>query len=63
MNKDQAKGAAKGITGKLQEELGKLVGSEDQQIKGISKQINGKVQETVGDVKEIVTDRINRKPN
>jgi len=54
MNKDQAKGAAKGMGGKMQEGLGKLVGNEDQQVKGINKQITGKAQETVGDLKEMV---------
>lgn len=52
MNKDQVKGAAKEIAGKLQQEAGKLVGSEKQQAKGIAKQIAGKVQKGVGDVKE-----------
>jgi len=44
MNKDQVKGAAKDVAGKVQEEVGKLVGSKEQQIKGLSKQISGKVQ-------------------
>lgn len=56
MNKDQVKGAAKEIAGKLQQEAGKLVGSEKQQAKGIAKQIAGKVQKGVGDVKESLGD-------
>ncbi len=32
MNKDQVKGAAKDVVGKVQEEAGKLVGSKEQQI-------------------------------
>jgi uncharacterized protein YjbJ (UPF0337 family) len=54
MNKDQVKGVAKDVTGKVQEEAGKLVGSKEQQIKGLSKQISGKVQKGVGDVKQAV---------
>ena len=54
MNKDQVKGVAKDIAGKVQEEAGKLVGSKEQQVKGLSKQISGKVQKGVGDVKESV---------
>ena len=54
MNKDQVKGAAKVVVGKVQEEAGKLVGSKEQQIKGLSKQISGKVQKDVGDVKQAV---------
>jgi len=56
MNKDQVKGAAKDVAGKVQEEAGKLIGSKDQQIKGLSKQISGKVQKGVGDAKQAVED-------
>jgi len=54
MNKDQVKGVAKDVAGKVQEEAGKLVGSKEQQIKGLSKQISGKVQKGVGDVEQSV---------
>ena len=56
MNKDQVKGVAKDVAGKVQEQSGKLVGSKEQQIKGLSKQISGKVQKGVGDVKQSVED-------
>jgi uncharacterized protein YjbJ (UPF0337 family) len=56
MNKDQVKGAAKDVAGKVQEEAGKLVGSKEQQIKGLSKQISGKVQKGIGDAKQAVED-------
>ena len=56
MNKNQVKGAAKDIAGKVQEEAGKLVGSKDQQVKGLSKQISGKVQKGVGDVQQAIKD-------
>jgi len=56
MNKDQVKGAAKDVVGKIQEEAGKAVGSKEQQIKGLSKQISGKAQKGVGDVKQAVED-------
>jgi uncharacterized protein YjbJ (UPF0337 family) len=56
MNKDQVKGTAKDVAGKLQQKAGKLVGSEKMQAKGIAKQISGKVQKGVGDVKEVVKD-------
>lgn len=42
MNKDQAKGTVKNITGKVQEEAGKLIGNKEQQVKGLNKQIEGK---------------------
>lgn len=56
MNKDQVKGVAKDVAGKVQEQAGKLVGSRKQQIKGLSKQISGKLQKSVGDVKQSVED-------
>ena len=56
MNKDQVKGAAKAVVGKVQEESGKLVGSKEQQIKGLSRQITGKAQKGHGDVKQAVED-------
>ena len=56
MNKNQVKGTAKDIAGKVQEEAGKLVGSKDQQVKGLSKQISGKVQKGIGDVQQAVKD-------
>ena len=56
MNKDQVKGVAKDVVGKVQEKTGKLVGSKEQQVKGLSKQISGKAQKGVGDVKQSVKD-------
>jgi len=62
MNKDQVKGVAKDVVGKVQEEAGKVVGSKEQQIKGLSKQISGKVQKAVGDAEQSVKD-FNKNPS
>jgi uncharacterized protein YjbJ (UPF0337 family) len=59
MNQDQIKGKAKDIGGKIQEEVGKVVGSSEQQAKGLGKQVEGKVQEKTGDLKDAI-DRGNR---
>lgn len=56
MNKDQVKGEAKDIAGKVQEKAGKVIGSTEQQVKGIGKQISGKVQKGFGDAKESAKD-------
>jgi uncharacterized protein YjbJ (UPF0337 family) len=56
MNKDQVKGVAKDVAGKVQEQAGKLVGSKKQQVKGLSKQISGKAQKAVGDAEQSVKD-------
>jgi uncharacterized protein YjbJ (UPF0337 family) len=54
MNSDQIKGKAKDIGGKVQEEVGKAVGSGEQQAKGLSKQVEGKVQEKAGDLRDTI---------
>lgn len=56
MNKDQIQGAAKDLGGKVQEEVGKLVGSQHQQTQGLKNQVAGKLQENVGDLKEAIKD-------
>ena len=56
MNKDQVKGVAKNVAGKVQEKAGKLIGSKEQQVKGLTKQISGKVQKNVGDAEQSVKD-------
>ncbi|MEV4780624.1 CsbD family protein [Burkholderia sp. LMU1-1-1.1] len=52
MNKDQIEGKLKNIGGKIQEEVGDLIDSPEQEAKGLGKQAEGKVQEKVGDLKE-----------
>jgi uncharacterized protein YjbJ (UPF0337 family) len=52
MNRDQVKGAAKDVAGKVQRKVGELTGNEDQQAKGAAKQLGGKVQKGVGNVEE-----------
>ena len=56
MNKDQVKGIAKDVAGKVQEQAGKLVGNKAQQVKGLGKQISGNVEKSYGDAKEIIKD-------
>ncbi len=56
MNKDQVKGVAKDVAGKIQEKAGKLVDSKEQQVRGLSKQISGKAQKGLGDIKQAVED-------
>ena len=56
MKKDKVKGAEKDLGGKIQQEVGKLVGSREQQAKGLKNQAEGKVQEHVGDLKENLKD-------
>jgi uncharacterized protein YjbJ (UPF0337 family) len=60
MNKDQVKGAAKDVAGKVQEEAGKLTGNKEQQAKGLAKQVSGKIQKNFGDAKEATKDAIDK---
>ena len=60
MNKDQAKGTLKNLTGKVQEEAGKLMGNKEQQAKGLNKQVEGQTQKTFGDVKEVIKDAVDK---
>ena len=61
MNKDQVKGVTKDIAGKVQQDVGKLVGSKEQQAKGLHKQVEGKVEKAVGDTKEAIKDVVNKR--
>lgn len=60
MNKDQVKGTAKDIAGKVQKEAGDLTGNKEQEAKGLGKQVEGKTQKKVGDAKEAVKDSIDK---
>lgn len=52
MNRDQVKGTAKDVAGKVQRKFGEVTGNERQQAKGAAKQVQGKVQKGVGDVEQ-----------
>jgi uncharacterized protein YjbJ (UPF0337 family) len=54
MNRDQVKGTAKEIAGKMQQKVGQITGSKSQQVKGMAKQVEGKVQKGIGNVKQAV---------
>ncbi|MEJ7667876.1 MAG: CsbD family protein [Casimicrobiaceae bacterium] len=56
MNRNQVKGTAKDVAGKVQEKVGKLTGNTSQQVKGTAKQVEGKVQKGMGDVQEVGRD-------
>jgi uncharacterized protein YjbJ (UPF0337 family) len=60
MNRNQMKGAAKNVAGKVQQKVGELTGNKTQQAKGVAKQVEGKVQRAAGNVEEAL-DKANRK--
>ena len=52
MNRNQVQGSVKDAAGKIQQKVGKVVGSAGQQAKGMAKQVEGKFQKKVGDAQE-----------
>ncbi|HEX2011032.1 MAG TPA: CsbD family protein [Roseateles sp.] len=62
MNKDQIKGTAKNIAGKVQQKAGEVIGSPEQQLKGQAKQVEGRIQKVYGDAKEAIKGSRQRRP-
>jgi uncharacterized protein YjbJ (UPF0337 family) len=60
MNRDQVKGTAKDVAGKVQQKVGELTGNKTQQLKGVAKQVEGKVQKGVGNVEQEIA-KVDRK--
>ena len=54
MNKDQIKGTAKQLAGKLQTAAGKAIGSVEQERKGLQKQVLGNAEFAIGEAKRDV---------
>ena len=60
MNRNQVKGAAKNVAGKVQQKVGELTGNTAQQAKGAAKRVEGTVQRGAGDVEQAF-DKADRK--
>ena len=60
MNRDQVKGTAKDVAGKLQQKVGQMTGSTVQQVKGVAKQIEGKGQKGLGKLKQAANDAVKK---
>jgi uncharacterized protein YjbJ (UPF0337 family) len=56
MNKDRVEGAAKTVSGKVKESVGKLTGDQKTVAAGQAEQGIGKVQNAVGGFKDTVRD-------
>jgi uncharacterized protein YjbJ (UPF0337 family) len=52
MNKDEVKGKAKDIAGRVQRQTSEWTGDDEGQAKGAAKQVEGKVQNAWGKVKD-----------
>jgi uncharacterized protein YjbJ (UPF0337 family) len=60
MNKDQIKGAAKEVAGKVQRTLGDAVDSPTHEAKGLAREAEGKLQKGVGNAREAAKDEAAR---
>ncbi|MBZ2190099.1 CsbD family protein [Alcanivorax sp. JB21] len=54
MNKDQVKGTAKQVEGKVKEKTGQTLGNKEMEVKGKVKNQEGKIQGAYGDAKNDV---------
>jgi len=54
MDKDEIKGKAKDVAGRVERQAGEWTGSEEHQAKGAMKQAEGKVQNIAGKVKDAI---------
>ena len=51
MNRDQVKGRAKEVAGKVEKNAGRAAGSVRMEAKGLAREAAGKVQKAVGDAR------------
>ena len=56
MNRDQVKGTAKDIVGKVQRKVGQMTGSTSEQAKGAAKQVEGKLEKGAGNLQQAAED-------
>jgi uncharacterized protein YjbJ (UPF0337 family) len=54
MDKDQVKGKAKDVTGRVERKVGEWTGNKETEAKGAAKQVEGKVQNAWGTLKDAV---------
>jgi uncharacterized protein YjbJ (UPF0337 family) len=56
MDKDEIKGKAKDVAGRVERQVGEWTGDKDAQAEGAAKQVEGKVQNAWGKTKDAVRD-------
>ena len=56
MDKDEIKGKAKDVAGRVERQVGEWTGNKDAQAEGTAKQAEGKVQNAWGKTKDAVRD-------
>jgi uncharacterized protein YjbJ (UPF0337 family) len=61
MNKDQVKGKAKDVAGRIERQAGEWTGDPKKQVHGAAKQVEGKLQNAWGNAKEAAEDSVDDK--
>jgi uncharacterized protein YjbJ (UPF0337 family) len=56
MDKDEIKGKAKDVSGRVERKVGEWTGDKDAEAEGAAKQVEGKVQNAWGKTKDAVRD-------
>ena len=54
MERDEVKGTAKDVKGRIQRQAGEWAGDEEMQLSGAKEQAKGKIQKAAGKVKKTV---------
>jgi uncharacterized protein YjbJ (UPF0337 family) len=62
MNKDQSRGAAKNIKGRVKEAVGILTGNKAEEAEGSADRAKGAVQKAVGDIKHNIARKLEQDP-
>ncbi len=60
-NKDQIKGTANEVAGKIQKNVGKATSNGTQTVKGAARELAGKAQKAYGDAKEDVEESLDER--
>jgi uncharacterized protein YjbJ (UPF0337 family) len=58
MDKENIKGAAQTVKGKIEEVAGKVIGDKDLELRGKADQLGGAVRDAVGTARDTVKDAV-----
>ena len=60
MNRKQIRGTVRGLAGKVEEQVGKLLGNWGLRRSGVAKKISGKAERLAGDATELIKHALRR---
>jgi uncharacterized protein YjbJ (UPF0337 family) len=62
MNKDQSRGVAENIKGRVKEAAGILTGNKTQEAEGGAERVKGAIKKAAGDLKHKLAERVEKDP-